>query len=140
MPLLKNESNSPSSPLAPSLFPANLSAPLLSDGSTGGGRDGRGEKNRRRTLHSQAKPLPQKKKSLVSASFLNEWKSFPSLVEKKEGFSSGSETKIKSLWRLEPSTLPCVSFRALERLNQWRRQLEAVGDELQGASLQSLSG
>lgn len=66
---------------------------------------------------------------------------FPSLVEQKEGFSSGSETKIKkSLQRLESSTLPCVSFRALECLNQCRRQLEAVGDELQGGSPQSLSG
>lgn len=53
MPLLKNESNSPSSPLAPSLFPANLSAPLSSDGFTGAGRDGSGEKNKRRALHSQ---------------------------------------------------------------------------------------
>lgn len=60
--LLKNESNSPSSPLAPSLFPANLSAPLLSDGFTGGGRDGREEKNRPGTLHSGAKPLPQETK------------------------------------------------------------------------------
>lgn len=58
VPLLKNESNSPSSPLAPSLFPANLSAALLSDGFAGGGRDGREEKNRCRTPHSQAKPLP----------------------------------------------------------------------------------
>lgn len=59
----------------------------------------------------------------------------------KEGFSSGSETKIKkSRWRLESSTLPCVSFRALECLNQSRRQLEAVGDELQGGSLQSPPG
>lgn len=72
MPLLKNESNSPSSPLAPSLLLANLSAPLLSDGFTYGGRDGREEKNRRRSLHSQSKSLPQKK-SLVSASFQNEW-------------------------------------------------------------------
>lgn len=55
---------------------------------------------------------------------------FP-LLFKKEGFSSGGGTKIKSLWRLESSTLPCVSFRALECLNQCRRQLEAVGGELQ---------
>lgn len=32
---LKNESNFPSSPLAPSVFLANLSAPLLSEGFTG---------------------------------------------------------------------------------------------------------
>lgn len=99
VPLLKNESNSPSSPLAPSLFLANLSAPLLSDGFTGGGRDGRGEKNRRRTLHSQAKPLPlkkQKKKNLVSASFPKEWKSFSlSCLKKKEKRASAVEVRQK---------------------------------------------
>lgn len=83
MPLLKNESNSPSSPLAPSLFLANLSAPLLSDGFTGGGRDGRGEKNRRRTLHSQAKPLPQKKKALLVLLFEMNGRVFTPLFKKK---------------------------------------------------------
>lgn len=86
MPLLKNESNSPSSPLAPSLFLANLSAPLLSDGFTGGGRDGRGEEEKKqmqkspftgRTFTSEKR---KKNKNLVSASFQSEWKRFPSLV------------------------------------------------------------
>lgn len=64
----------------------------------------------------------------------------PLLKKKRErGLQQrSSETKIKSLCRLESSSLPCVSFRTLERLNQCRRQLEAVGDEPQGAKPQSL--
>ena len=80
MPLLKNESNSPSSPLARSLFLANLSAPLLSDGFTGGGRGVGEERKTDVGLPIHGPNLYLRKKSLVSASFQNEWKSFPSLV------------------------------------------------------------
>lgn len=85
--------------------------------------------------------LRKQNKNLVSAPFQNEWKSFPLWSNKKRASAVEVRQKLKkSLWRLESSTLPCVSFRALECLNQCRRQLEAVGDELQGGSLQSLSG
>ena len=101
MPLLKNESNSPSSPLAPSLFLANLSAPLLSDGFTGGGRDGRGEEEKKqmqkspftgRTFTSEKR---KKKKTLLVPLFKVNGSVFPPLFKKKEGFSGGSETKIR---------------------------------------------
>lgn len=150
VPLLKNESNSPSSPLAPFFYfqptcqlHCYLMALLVE------AVDGRGEKNTRRTLHSRAKPLPlkkkNKKKDLVSASFQNEWKSFSLSCLKKRKEKRGlqqwkwDKNKKKGLWRLESSTLPCVSFRTLECLNQCRRQLEAVGDELQGGAASSLS-
>lgn len=93
------------------------------------GRGGRGERNRRETLHSQDKPFAERKKSLISANWMKAF-SLPCL--KKRGSCSESETKIKSLQRLESSTLACVSFRALERLNQCRRQLESVGTTFVG--------
>lgn len=64
VPLLKNESNSPSSPLALSSFPANLSAPSSSDGFTGGGTDGRGgEESSRRASPFTDKPSPLQRES-----------------------------------------------------------------------------
>lgn len=128
MPLLEKKIQT--SFLARSLFRATLSAPLLSDGFTGGGRDGRGEGNRRRTLHSQVKPLPQKKKTqlLLVPLFTMTGSIFPPLFKKKRGLQQ---------WKIRVSHPP---LRALGRLNQCRRQLEAEGDELQGASPQSLSG
>lgn len=104
----------------------------------------KGVKNRRRTLHSQTKPLPRKKKALLVPLFKMNRSISLSCLKQKSGLQQWkwdkNLKKKKSLCRLESSTLPCVSFRALERLNQCRRQLEAVGEELQGASLQSLSG
>lgn len=136
---LKNESNFPSSPLAPSVFLANLSAPLLSEGFTGFQAEvGEEREKRRETLHSQDKPFAEEKKKKPYQCKLNE-SVFPPLF-KKRGSCSESETKIKSLQRLESSTLACVSFRALERLNQCRRQLESVGDNFCWADLQFLSG
>lgn len=98
--------------------------------------DGRGEKKTHVELFIHRPNLylwrRKQKKNLVSASF----QFFPLLFKKrkKRGLQQWKwdKNKKKGLWRLESSTLPCVSFRALECLNQCRRQLEAVGDELQG--------
>ena len=105
----------------------------------------RRKKNRCRSLHSQAEPLPPKKekknKNLVSASFQSEWKRFPSLVQKKRRLQrwKWDKNKKKSLWRLESSTLPCVSFRALERLKPMQETAWSSGGRAAGGRAFSLS-
>lgn len=107
-------------------------------------------------LHLCREKVRKKSSRLVSAFSLTEWENFSSLhflffLKEKRVSESGenemkseSEMKIKIIKKkrssreLEPSTLPCVSFRSLECLNQCRRQLEAVGDELRGSRFQSL--
>lgn len=74
----------------------------------------------------------QEKKPLLVPLFIFNGSVFSLSFKKKEFFSGEWETEIKSLWRLDSSTLPCVSFRALERLNQWRRQLDSSGGRAAG--------
>lgn len=80
--LLKNESNSPSSPFAPSSFPANLSGPPSSDGFTGGEeRKAAAEPTHLQTnFHLRREKVKKKTLRLVSASFLSEWESFSFLL------------------------------------------------------------
>lgn len=96
VPLLKNESNSPSSPLAPSSFPSKLSDPPSSDGFTGGGREERTApiSHSRTNLHLSSKK--KREKRLVSFLFSN-WRGefflTPFSFFQKRAAASGSEIK-----------------------------------------------